>query len=99
LIGELDLAVGERVKEALRTATDSHDGVVVDLSGLDFIDSSGLRVLVLALKYARAEGRELRLEPRVSPSVERVIGIAGLSNYLWPDRASSQGEAGGAPDG
>jgi anti-anti-sigma factor len=99
MIGELDLAVGERLKEALRAAADAHDAVLVDLSELDFIDSSGLRVLVLALKHARDEGEELRIERRVSPSVARVIELAGLSNYLWPDHASGQGEAGDARDG
>ena len=56
----------------------------LDLSELDFIDSSGVQALVVGLKYARRSGRELEVDRRVSASVERLIEMMGIGAQLWP---------------
>ena len=49
LMGELDLDGAPRLEEALRDAeAGDASSIVVDLGGLDFIDSTGLRLLVMA---------------------------------------------------
>ena len=51
--GECDLAVSDRLITVLLAAVDESRLVVVDLAGLDFLDSSGVHGLVLAHRAAR----------------------------------------------
>jgi anti-anti-sigma factor len=59
--------------------------VRLDLTELDFIDSSGLRELIVALDDARPDGWRLDIEPQLTAPVRRTVDIAGLTSYLWPD--------------
>jgi anti-sigma B factor antagonist len=82
--------------------------VVIDLSAVGFVDSSGLRVLVEAHQRAEAEKRRLVLSGSSRP-VLRLLEISGLMEYLnvetaaedvGSDDASSadNGAADAAPD-
>jgi anti-anti-sigma factor len=84
LIGELDIAVADRVEERFRELREAGQRVRLDLSELEFIDSSGVRAIVLALKHARESGSELEVDRRISPTVERMIEIMGIGSQLWP---------------
>ena len=84
LIGELDIAVADQVEERLREHRDDGERVRLDLSQLEFIDSSGVRALVLGLRHARGSGHELEVDRRVSPAVGRMIEIMGIEPQLWP---------------
>jgi len=58
--GELDLSTAERLETALREAeARADDRLTLDYSGLDFIDSTGLQVLLDADHRAAASGRRL----------------------------------------
>ena len=82
LTGELDLATAPRVEEELEQAERARPGrIVLDLRGLTFIDSSGLRVIVAADARARAEGRRLTLV-QGPEAVRRVFEITGLAGRL-----------------
>jgi anti-sigma B factor antagonist len=85
LIGELDIAVADGVEERLRAHRTDGNPVRLDLSQLDFIDSSGVRAIVLGLKHARVGGAELDVDRRVSSTVGRMIEIMGIAPQLWPD--------------
>jgi anti-sigma B factor antagonist len=85
LIGELDIAVADRVDERLRAHRDDGDHVRLDLSQLEFIDSSGVRAIVLGLKHARVGGSELDVDRHVSSTVGRMIEIMGIAPQLWPE--------------
>ncbi|MBV9338171.1 MAG: STAS domain-containing protein [Solirubrobacterales bacterium] len=84
LVGELDIAVADTVEERLRRLGEGDARVRLDLSELEFIDSSGVRAIVLGLKHARQCGHELDVDRRVSSSVERMIEIMGIGPQLWP---------------
>jgi anti-sigma B factor antagonist len=84
LVGELDIAVADGVEERLRRLRDAGRRVRLDLSQLDFIDSSGVRAIVLGLKHARQGGHELEVDRRISPTVKRMIEIMGIGPQLWP---------------
>ena len=82
--GELDLATApgfeSRVLEALRDGT---DGVVLDLRELTFMDSTGVRVMVLAHQTAQERDVELRLvRPAPGSPVLRIIEISGIDEAL-----------------
>ena len=78
--GELDVATAE----TLRAALDRLNGarrLVLDLRGLSFIDSSGLRLLVEIHRHARREGLDLSLVPPPAPA-DRAIRLSGLDEAL-----------------
>jgi anti-sigma B factor antagonist len=81
--GELDLS-GATVLEAElnRLAGDPELGsVVLDLRGLEFMDSSGLRLVVMADMRAREAGRRFALI-RGGETVHRVFEITRMSDRL-----------------
>jgi anti-sigma B factor antagonist len=59
--GEVDLATAPALHEALTSACDAHARVILDLSAVSFMDSTGLSVLIRAYKRSRDDGRELRM--------------------------------------
>ena len=62
LAGRLDLLSAADVRARLSAATeDGHRRLVVDLSGVTFVDSSGLGALIGGLKAARVAGGDLRI--------------------------------------
>ncbi len=82
LAGELDLATAGRVEQEIKRveATDARS-IVVDLSGLAFMDSTGIRVLVGADARSRAHSERLALR-RGPAAVQRVIELTGLTDLL-----------------
>jgi anti-sigma B factor antagonist len=90
LAGEFDLAGVEEFEEELKKLEASEPAVlVVDLNGLRFMDSSGLRALVMADQRAKHAGRRLAIVPG-PPIVRRVFEITQLDDRLdLVDDASS----------
>ena len=62
--GRIDHATAEQFKAALAphlaTCAEGRDRVVIDMSGVEYISSVGLRVLMLAAKQAKAQGVRTR---------------------------------------
>ena len=82
LQGELDLCTRERLRRAISSALKHLPQIlVVDLSGLDFIDCSGLSVLVWAHKRLAEQDRQLLITGS-KPIVRRVFCLAGADTYL-----------------
>jgi anti-sigma B factor antagonist len=61
LRGELDVAEAASVAAALATVAAPDREIIIDLAGLDFIDSSGVAALVRVRKHARQVGGDLLL--------------------------------------
>jgi anti-anti-sigma factor len=79
--GELDLAGVPVVEAALVAADDDRVAELeLDLRGVTFIDSSGIRCILDASHRASARGDVLRILPGLE--VEVVCGLAGLSGRL-----------------
>lgn len=80
VVGELDVATAPTLRSMLkRVGPDCH--VVLDFSDVDFMDSSGLNVLVGHVVWARAAGGSLRV--RNSPDhILRLVEMAGLQALL-----------------
>jgi anti-sigma B factor antagonist len=84
LTGDLDLVAKDELEELLRVLRYGGSAVRVDLSRLEFIDSSGLRSLLTAVVNARSDGWPLTIEPTVPSAVRRVIDIVGVEDIIWP---------------
>lgn len=82
LRGELDLSTAEKVEDELRRVEDDADQLLVlDLSGLTFLDSTGLRLMVTADQRARKTGRRLAVV-KGPDTVHRVFTITKLDERL-----------------
>ena len=82
LTGELDIATHGEAEAKLRQAQESGASVIVlDLRGLSFMDSTGLRLLVQADLRAREAGQRLAIV-RGPDAVHRVLEITGLDAKL-----------------
>jgi anti-sigma B factor antagonist len=76
--GELDIATAPMLDATL---ADVERGttrtLLLDLDRVRFMDSTGLRSLLSALRRAEADGRRLRLA-NLPPDVERVLDVTGV---------------------
>lgn len=78
--GQIDSHTSAVLEEALATmAADA--AVSIDLSGVTFVDSSGLRVIVRAHKRQRSGGGDLSIVKPSQP-VSRLLDITGLTTEL-----------------
>lgn len=80
LHGELDLANAQTLEMTLYEALHRGDEVVVDMAKLEFLDSTGISVLVLALRSPDAE--RLSFLPSESPAVCRLLSMTGMDERL-----------------
>lgn len=85
VVGDVDAhSVGALTEVIDRTS----GAVTLDLAGVGFIDSSGIRVLVETQSRCRDLGNEFRIV-EVSAPVRRLFEITGLTSYLLGDSRGS----------
>lgn len=80
VVGDVDAHTCPDLADELDPLPGSGD-VHLDVSGVGFIDSSGLRVIIGAHQQAEAADRRLLIE-QPSKSVERILEISGLADHL-----------------
>jgi anti-sigma B factor antagonist len=78
--GELDLASGPELEAELERVSES-ELIIVDLRRLEFIDSTGLSVLVKANQRAQDAGRRFALVNGGS-QIQRLLSLTGLADRL-----------------
>jgi anti-sigma B factor antagonist len=82
LFGELDVATAPDMKERLvDLVNEGRSRIVLDLGGVDFLDSTGLGMIVSALKRARTHGGDLRIVCTES-RITRLFEITGLDKAI-----------------
>jgi anti-sigma B factor antagonist len=80
--GEVDVYTAPQLRDCLRRIdADDADRVVLDLSAMTFIDSTGLGVIVGAVKRLRENGGTLTLRAP-SKSTRKVLDITGLAQII-----------------
>ncbi len=84
--GELDLYSAERLQRAVAALhAAGHDRIVIDLRAIEFIDSTGLRLLIGLHQAAEREGRRLSLVRAPQP-VQRIFELtATAALFHWRD--------------
>jgi anti-sigma B factor antagonist len=78
VVGELDLSTAPQLEECLRSA---EANVVVDLSACEFIDSTGIALLVRASQEADGDGGRIAL-CGLKRQVLRVLQVAGVEDMI-----------------
>lgn len=69
-VGEAEAYFAEKIEEG-------HINLVIDLGGVTFLSSAGIRALLVAMQNARSAGGDVRLAG-AEGNIKRVIGIAGF---------------------
>ena len=94
LAGELDLATAPELADVLHGLEAECQRIILDVTGLEFIDSTGLRLAVVEHDRAAMDGFEFVIAGAAG-SVLKVLRLTGLDVTLplAPDVASVLGDA------
>ena len=80
--GELDLASSPALQEELdRVSASGTEMLIIDLRELDFMDSTGLSVLVRAHQRAEEQGRRLAMV-KGPQQVQRLLSLTGVADRM-----------------
>lgn len=98
LAGEIDLAVADALRSSLEKALDQNAGarkMVINLSGVKYIDSSGLGVLLGRYRRLSREGGGMCIVG-APPQVRKILEMSGLLRIMreFPSEAEAIGHAG-----
>jgi len=80
--GEIDMGTAPRLAEAFEGASGRMKLVIVDLTDVSFVDSSGLNVLLQTQRALAEHGSALRIVAPTTSVVRRVFEIANLTEPL-----------------
>lgn len=88
--GRIDSNTAAALEAVLPDRVQEHDATVVDLDGVSYVSSAGLRVLLKGAKTAKSSGHRLVLTG-LAPTVEEVFEISGFSTIftIAPDLAGA----------
>lgn len=88
LTGDLDLGTAPVLKARLRELAAQQCHVRLDLSELEFMDSTGIHALIDATNHARADGWRFEIEPDVSRQVRRLFELVHFEPFLSGEATS-----------
>ena len=82
--GEVDMSHEEQLRAELHRAVEADTkGIVVDLTECEFIDSSGIRALLLTREEKHPDGRSETLAVAASSDqILRILGVMGLDQVI-----------------
>jgi anti-anti-sigma factor len=82
VFGELDLATCPQLDEILRRLADEQRFAVLELIGVEFVDSTGLNLLIRATRESRRDGWDFAISPELSGTVSRLFELTGMNGHL-----------------
>jgi len=89
--GSLDaLTAPELANTLVNQIAEGHVNLVVDLIGVEFMSSAGLRTLLGAVKESRSHGGDLRIAS-TNPGIDKVLKMSGFHNIakVFPSQAEA----------
>ena len=89
--GEIDMQTADELEARIAEASQGAREVHLDLSGVTFMDSSGVYLIRAVMLDAALHGRRLTIAPDLPAPVERLFALTGiLGNFLpQPDDGGS----------
>jgi anti-sigma B factor antagonist len=89
LSGELDLSVASDLADELQPVIRQNElGLVMDMKDLQYIDSTGIGIIVSILKTRTAQGAAFSVR-NVPPNIKRLFDLTGISRHLATVSSSS----------
>jgi len=79
--GEIDLSNSHQLRKTILAALKTDQKVFVDLSGVNYIDSSGIASLVEGLQFAKSKGKQFVLT-KPSKQVKAIMELARLDKVF-----------------
>jgi anti-sigma B factor antagonist len=80
--GELDLSSSPQLEEVLRHEIAESRDVLLDLSHVQFIDSTGVHAILVGVRESQANGSDLRISRTLPPQPLRLFELVGLLDTL-----------------
>jgi anti-sigma B factor antagonist len=80
--GELDLATASQLDQALSQALADADEVVLDLSEVSFIDSTGLSAILGGVGTSQLNGGRLTISSALAPQSRKLFELVGMERAL-----------------
>ena len=81
LAGRLDTNTSPRLRETFLEIFDNSDIIEIDFSGVDYVSSAGLRVLLMGQKNSNSRGKTMELK-NVSQKVIEIFKITGFTDVF-----------------
>lgn len=82
VVGSVDMAAGDRLRTEVESAlTASTSKVVIDMSGVDYIDSHGLSMILGLERLMKERGGSMELT-KLTPEVKKLFDITGISRAV-----------------
>ena len=81
LSGKLNTDAADSSKDEILSALDGAEKIIFDLNGLEYISSSGLRILVAAFKKVKAQGGVMTLK-NIGEQVREVLDMTGFAQIF-----------------
>lgn len=83
IAGDLDATSSKNLKRTLEAQIEQNrpSTVIVDCSGLNYIDSTGLGVLVSAMKKVHEHGGKIRVT-HLKPYLQKIFRVTGLTGIF-----------------
>jgi anti-sigma B factor antagonist len=82
LSGEIDLSNAQELQQELENALQGSPQVVIDLTGVAYLDSQGLRLIKRLANKASGEGIELHVVAPPDNFARQVLDLAQMSDYV-----------------
>jgi len=95
VVGELDMSNADDIHQQLRAAASGATALVVDLSGLGFIDSAGIAILDRLHRELATGPTELRISATPDSVAARTLRLAGMDRVLPMAPAGQDSETAG----
>jgi anti-anti-sigma factor len=80
--GALGMGTAGELEAALTAQMADHGEVLLDLSELTFMDSSGIRVLMSSIKRAEHNGWRFSIRDELPDHVRRLLDVTGIGPFL-----------------
>jgi anti-sigma B factor antagonist len=85
LTGELDLVSVPLLGNRLEQLHAEKRPVRLDLSRLEFMDSTGIHLLINELNHARADGWQFAVDPYLAPQVQHLFKLTDVERFTQGD--------------
>jgi anti-sigma B factor antagonist len=81
LLGEMDMSTASELETRLGVLQAERRSVVMDLSRLEFMDSTGLSIMTRAINASRSDGWVFVIDPDLSPQVRKLFSLTALDRF------------------
>ncbi|HEV7752357.1 MAG TPA: STAS domain-containing protein [Baekduia sp.] len=82
VFGDLDLATCPQLDQTLSRLAAAKRFAVLELIGVEFMDSTGLNLLIQATREARRDGWSFAIRPELPDTVARLFELTGMNGHL-----------------